>query len=526
MVSGSGSRSPSPSAPCSSSPSCRSPRTSWPRGISSGSGNGPRSGRPSWTRGWSRDSLLTTNDPRTALGALEFAQNSAAAISREGQWYASAPAAQPEAIPIGLRREALAGAPVRQRYDALGTPRITTAVPLPAVNATYFEVARLVELRSTLDVLRNVLIGTSIATTIAATFVGTWAGRRVLRPVGDVSRVAATIAGGDLAARLTARRSGSRPRRRVVQRDGRRVAGSDRSRHARFVSDVSHELRSPLTTLATTADILERRRDELPARLQQPIDLLVAEIGHFRVVVEDLLELSKAESGTDPLLLEPVWLGELVRQCVRRSAPKAMVQVDNATAESPLLCDKRRIERALTNLIVNAETHGGGLERVMVERDGEVAKITLDDSGPGVPVEDRERVFERFYRGQKSGRARQQWRCGTRPCARRRARAHPWWERADRESPGKARNACGHGGPVARRLMRVRAGRVARGDEHAVVGVRCPDGVGTDADRPSRCSVRSPAGTVVADADVDRAVHDGVTRRCRRVRKKAPRGRT
>ena len=458
-----------------------------------------------------RDSLLTTNDPRTALGALEFAQNSAAAISREGQWYASAPAAQPEAIPIGLRREALAGAPVRQRYDALGTPRITTAVPLPAVNATYFEVARLVELRSTLDVLRNVLIGTSIATTIAATFVGTWAGRRVLRPVGDVSRVAATIAGGDLAARLTAR--GDPDLDRVVESFNEMADALQAriDRDARFVSDVSHELRSPLTTLATTADILERRRDELPARLQQPIDLLVAEIGHFRVVVEDLLELSKAESGTDPLLLEPVWLGELVRQCVRRSAPKAMVQVDNATAESPLLCDKRRIERALTNLIVNAETHGGGLERVMVERDGEVAKITLDDSGPGVPVEDRERVFERFYRGQKSARAAavavrdSALRSSPSTCA---SMVGACGSRIPREGAERVWSWRSRGSTIDAR----RAGRVARGDEHAVVGVRCPDGVGTDAHRPSRCSVRSPAGTVIADA-LDRAVHDGVTRR-------------
>ena len=180
-----------------------------------------------------RDSLLTTNDPRSALGALELAQNSAAAIHRDGQWLGTARAAQPESMPAGLRHDALAGAPVRQRYDALGTPRITTAVPLPAVHATYFEIAALVELRSTLRALRNILIVTSIATTVAAMFAGTWAGRRVLRPVSDVSRVAATIAGGDLGARLTP--GGDPDLDRVVESFNEMadaLPGADRSRRA------------------------------------------------------------------------------------------------------------------------------------------------------------------------------------------------------------------------------------------------------------------------------------------------------
>ena len=150
--------------------------------------------------------------------------------------------------------------------------------------------------------------------------------------------------------------------------------------------------------------MLERRRNEVPERLQEPVNLLVAEIDHFRVVVEELLELSRAESGADPLRLEPVQLGELVRHVVRRSAPNARVRIDRAVTETPaLLCDKRRIERALTNLIVNAETHGGGLERVTVARGDGCVTITVDDRGRGVPVEERERVFDRFYRGQKSG---------------------------------------------------------------------------------------------------------------------------
>jgi signal transduction histidine kinase len=350
-----------------------------------------------------RDSLLTTNDPEVALSLLELGPNSTAAIYRDGEWLGTAPAALEGAVPAALRKDAIAGQAVHQRYDELGTTRFTMGVPLPAAHATYFEVTGLVELRSTLGVLRNVLIGTSIATTLAAILVGVSAGRRVLRPVREIGQVAATIAGGNLAARLTPQRDPDLDSMVDSFNDMADALETRIDRDARFVSDVSHELRSPLTTLATTAEVLERRRADFPERLQVSIDLLVAEIGHFRELVEELLELSRAESGAEPLQLESVWLADLVQHVIRRSAPAAKVDIDRTVATHPLLCDKRRVERVLTNLVVNAETHGRGLGHVSVERVDSMARITLEDQGPGIPSEDRERVFDRFYRGQRSG---------------------------------------------------------------------------------------------------------------------------
>ena len=349
-----------------------------------------------------RDSLSVTDTPDVALRQLELGPNVSAVIYRDGRWFGNTGAKQPD-LTAALRNDALSGTPVHQRYDTLGAPRFAMGVPLPSVHATYFEIATLVELRSTLSVLRNVLIATSIATTLAASLVGIWAGRRVLRPVREISRVAATIAGGDLDARL--RRHGDPDLDSVVDAFNEMADAlqSRIDRDARFVSDVSHELRSPLTTLATTADVLEHRRVELPQRLQTPIDLLVAEIGHFRVVVEELLELSQAESGAEPLQLEPVRLGELVEHVLRRAGASASLDIEPAVATHTILCDKRRLERALTNLVVNAETHGGGLRQVSVQRVDSGARIELDDAGPGIPLADRDHVFDRFYRGQKSG---------------------------------------------------------------------------------------------------------------------------
>jgi signal transduction histidine kinase len=176
-------------------------------------------------------------------------------------------------------------------------------------------------------------------------------------------------------------------------------------RDARFVSDVSHELRSPLTTLATAADVLEARREDLPDRARTALELVVAEIDRFRSVVEELLELSRAQAAVDPLQLEPVRLGELVLQVTTRSAEAPLV-VDVAAGldGEPVLLDKRRIERVLTNLLDNARVHGGGAVGVAVTCTDGALSIVVDDAGPGVAVADRAAIFERFARGSKAGR--------------------------------------------------------------------------------------------------------------------------
>ena len=71
-------------------------------------------------------------------------------------------------------------------------------------------------------------------------------------------------------------------------------------RDARFASDVSHELRSPLMTLAASVEVMQARRDEMPERAQAALDLLVGDVARFQGLVEDLLEISRFDAGRDP----------------------------------------------------------------------------------------------------------------------------------------------------------------------------------------------------------------------------------
>ena len=85
-------------------------------------------------------------------------------------------------------------------------------------------------------------------------------------------------------------------------------------REARFTSDVSHELRSPLTTLSTSLGVLEAHRDELPERSRRALDLVTSELARFHRMVDDLLEISRVDTGSAELSLDEVEVGELLRQ--------------------------------------------------------------------------------------------------------------------------------------------------------------------------------------------------------------------
>ncbi|MGE0794132.1 MAG: sensor histidine kinase, partial [Acidimicrobiia bacterium] len=177
-------------------------------------------------------------------------------------------------------------------------------------------------------------------------------------------------------------------------------------RDARFASDISHELRSPLTTLAASAGVLASRRDELPERAQAALDLLLADVQRFTAMVEDLLEISRFDAGAAHLHLETVRISELVLAAVAAASTADIpISVSADAAASTVAVDKRRLVRVMANLLSNAERYGGGATLVAVELPsyGEVdrthVRIAVEDLGAGVAPEDRLRIFERFTRG-------------------------------------------------------------------------------------------------------------------------------
>ena len=151
--------------------------------------------------------------------------------------------------------------------------------------------------------------------------------------------------------------------------------------------------------------MLEARRDELPERAAKALDLLGAEVRRFRRLVDDLLEISRLDAGLGDINSEEVSLGPLVRYAVAATRHDVMIDIPPAVAERRVLVDKLRFERVVANLLENADRYANGATRVVAEADARWARVAVEDRGPGVPVDERLRIFDRFSRG-SSGRRR------------------------------------------------------------------------------------------------------------------------
>ncbi len=132
-------------------------------------------------------------------------------------------------------------------------------------------------------------------------------------------------------------------------------------REARFTSDVNHELRSPLTTLANSLSVLEARRDELPPRALQALDLLGAEVRRFRRLVDELLEISRIDAKPDDISRDEVTIGSFVEHTVQATGTNVPTQFGPGVASQHILVDKRRFERIFANLFENAQRYAGGV---------------------------------------------------------------------------------------------------------------------------------------------------------------------
>ena len=146
-----------------------------------------------------------------------------------------------------------------------------------------------------------------------------WASRRAVRPLRDAAKAAQAIAAGNLDTRLDV--TDDRDLARLTTSFNEMVAALQHriERDARFASDVSHELRSPLMTLAASTEVLQSRRDEMPDRAQAALDLLVADVARFQGLVEDLLEISRVDGGSAQLNLEEVQGRRAGAECGRGS---------------------------------------------------------------------------------------------------------------------------------------------------------------------------------------------------------------
>lgn len=296
------------------------------------------------------------------------------------------------------REDTYQGQPIRALYYPLsrqGAPHIEhvleVAAPLTARNRT-------------LSLVRYFLF-TVVLLVGVGTFVGSWwLGASTVRPVREIIDQSEAIGATTLGDRISAH-ADTQEYERLVRVLNTMLTRIDEAFAAqrRFTADASHELRSPLTALRGELE-LALRRDRSPEEYRRVLASSLEEAERLSAMADNLLTLARSDSGAIEPRLSQIELAERVGDIVDRLQPRAGARNVDLHFESEgrlrMLGDGALIDRLAWNLADNAlkfAPSGGRVAVVVAARNGD-ALLTVSDDGPGIPPEDLEQVFERFYR--------------------------------------------------------------------------------------------------------------------------------
>jgi signal transduction histidine kinase len=198
--------------------------------------------------------------------------------------------------------------------------------------------------------------------------------------------------------------------RRAAEMEGARLRELEHMKDE-FLSTAAHELRTPLTTVRMSAGLAKEQIDGLVARgaadqrLSNLVGLVVEGSERLQALVNDLLDLTRLEQGRAAIVMEEIDLRSVARAAIEATGPLFQSKGQKLSAHLPevycgVMGDSQRLEQVVINLLSNAHKYSpsGSLVEVRVTRAGTECLLSVRDSGPGVPLDEREAVFERFYR--------------------------------------------------------------------------------------------------------------------------------
>jgi len=236
---------------------------------------------------------------------------------------------------------------------------------------------------------------------------GWWLATRAIRPIHDISTAATRIATGDLSHRINTDTTDNELGQlaAVLNSTFARLESSF-ERQRQFTADASHELRTPIAViLSQTQATLARERT--PAEYRETLEACQRAAQRMRALTESLLALARLDAGHENPKRDRLDLSQIVRDSVELLRPLAeercvMIQAELVAAECP--GDSQQLAQVVTNLLTNAILHNkhGGEVRITTRRYQDDVVLTIADNGPGIPAEDLPRLFERFYRADKS----------------------------------------------------------------------------------------------------------------------------
>lgn len=245
-----------------------------------------------------------------------------------------------------------------------------------------------------MEALRYVIVAIALLVPIALWSRSHWQGLQSL------SRMADEFGSGKLTARSQMKPSASiYPLAERINHMADRIEDLLEAQKS-LLHSVSHELRTPIARLEFGLELLDARARD--PDLSKRVRAMEGDLRELNSLVNELLDMSKLDS-TRKLQIEPVLLDALLRECLEMLPPSPHT-LDCMLPEdlSELALDRRLLARAVCNLLRNAQKYAADRILLSAARTGGGVEITVDDDGPGIPVEEREKVFDPFYRLDRS----------------------------------------------------------------------------------------------------------------------------
>lgn len=351
-------------------------------------------------------SILAGATPADALTGIPTISPSYRALLKSGdEWLSLSAGIGVGNVPSDLLGRAESGRPAEQRGLLAGRPAyfVTFPIVVDDLRYAYIGVSSLTEIQETVDAIRRALLLGVTISAIGGALIGLWLSRRVMEPLKEISTTSVDLSTGDLEARV---RIPHEPDLARISHSFNQMADALQHRleaESRFAAQAAHELRSPLTALRGTSDILHMEKGTLPPDIGRLIDNLGSEVNQFEKMLEDLLILGRQSSGSDTPNLT-VRHADVLFAAIMNSLqlPEHLLFTDVELSDVLVRVDVTRLRHVFGNLVANAALYANGVTAIHVHEIGNRLVVELDDDGPGVAESERVSILEPFSRGRQS----------------------------------------------------------------------------------------------------------------------------